>query len=466
MREEPDRPEGVQWAVRAGRHAPAVWAELTPLTRFRTARPAAGPGPLPEGTVVFSVLRIRDYRFLASGQLLSSLGDWFLLLAVPYYVLELTGSARASGFSLAAGTVPALVLGPLAGALVDRWNRLRVMIAADLARMAAVSLMLWVDSPDEVWLIYVALVLESSLSQLFNPASAALLPQLVGREGDLHSANSLSALIAGSIRLVGGPLGGAVYGGLGFTAVVAIDTISYACSALCLAMVRHRPSTIARHSTGEGRGQVRTLVAEIHEGVAQIRHSPWLAAIAGAGALFAIATSAVNVGLIPYMDRVLHASPQVLGLLFGAFGAGSLLGVPLSRALARRLTDRTVLVGSLTALAMAFAATFNTPVIGWSAVLFLTIGAPMVCFAITSGTFVARHTPDAVLGRVSATIGFLQAAASLAGMLAGSLLSEALGVVTTMNLCCVTVALAAGTMLLMPRRQSPIAEDVPFKEAA
>ncbi|CAM5744458.1 hypothetical protein SALBM311S_07709 [Streptomyces alboniger] len=90
---------------------------------------------------MFSALRIRDYRLLASGQLLSSLGDWFLLLAVPYYVLELTGSAMASGFSLAAGTVPALVLGPLAGALVDRWNRLRVMIAADLVRMVAVSLM-------------------------------------------------------------------------------------------------------------------------------------------------------------------------------------------------------------------------------------------------------------------------------------------------------------------------------------
>ncbi|MEU0945486.1 MFS transporter [Streptomyces canus] len=415
---------------------------------------------------MFSVLRIRDYRFLASGQLLSSLGDWFLLLAVPYYVLELTGSAMASGFSLAAGAVPALVLGPPAGALVDRWNRLRVMIAVDLARMTAVSLMLWVDSPDEVWLIYVALVLESSLSQLFNPASAALLPQLVGREGDLHSANSLSALIVGSIRLVGGPLGGAVYGGLGFTAVVAIDTISYACSALCLSMVRYRPLTTAHPGAGAGRGQPGRLVAEIREGVVQIRRNRWLAAPAAAGALFALATSAVNVGLIPYMNRVLHASPQILGLLFGAFGAGLLLGVPLSRALTRRLADRTVLVGSLAALAVAFAATFNTPVIGWSFVLFLTIGAPMVCFTITSGTFVARHTPDAVLGRVSATNGFLQAAASLSGMLAGSLLSEALGVVTMMNLCCVTVALAAGTMLLVPRRQPPVPEDVHLKEAA
>ncbi|MFF4059151.1 MFS transporter [Streptomyces sp. NPDC001668] len=421
---------------------------------------------------MFSVLRIRDYRFLASGQLLSSLGDWFLLLAVPYYVLDLTGSAMASGFSLAAGAIPALLLSPLAGALVDRWNRLRVMVTADLVRMMAVSLMLWVDSPDKVWLIYVALVLESSLSQLFNPASAALLPGLVGRGDDLHSANSLSALIVGAIRLVGGPLGGAVYGGLGFTAVVALDAISYACSALCLSLIRHRPraaesrSAEASRRTGAGRGQVRRLVGDIRAGAEQVRRSTWLAALLAAGALFQAATSAVNVGLVPYMDQVLHASPQILGLLFGAFGAGFLLGVPLSRALIGRLSDRTVLVGSLMALAVTFAATFNIPVIGWSAVLFLTIGTPMVCFTITSGTFVARHTPDAVLGRVSATSGFVQAAASLLGMVAGSLLSEALGVVAMMNLCCVTIALAAGTALLMPRRQPPIPEEVPLGEAA
>jgi predicted MFS family arabinose efflux permease len=414
---------------------------------------------------LFSVLRIRDYRFLASGQLLSSLGDWFLLLAVPYYVLDLTGSAMASGFSLAAGTIPALLLGPLAGALVDRWNRLRVMIVADLVRMLAVSLMLWVDSPDEVWLIYVALVLESSLSQLFNPASAALLPELVGRGGDLHAANSLSALIVGTIRLVGGPLGGAVYGGLGFTAVVAFDAISYACSALCLSLVRHRPRTTPSGSTGAGLGQVRRLAGEIRAGAAQVRQSAWLAVLLAAGALFQVATSAVNVGLVPYMDQVLHASPQTLGLLFGAFGAGFLLGVPLSRALVGRFADRTVLVGSLTALAVAFAATFNTPVLGWSAVLFLTIGAPMVCFTITSGTFVARHTPDAMLGRVSATNGFVQAAASLSGMVAGSLLSEALGLVTMMNFCCVTVALAAGTLLLMPRRRPPVPEEASLGKA-
>ncbi|MFJ2239217.1 MFS transporter [Streptomyces sp. NPDC087859] len=160
-----------------------------------------------------------------------------------------------------------------------------------------------------------------------------------------------------------------------------------------------------------------------------------------------------------------RATFPILGLLFGAFGAGFLLGVPLNRALTRKFSDRTVLVGSLAALAVAFAATFNTPVIGWSAVLFFTIGAPMVCFGITSGTFVARHTPDAVLGRVSASNGFLQAAASLLGMLAGSLLSEALGVVTMMNLCCVTVALAAATMLFMSRRQPPVPEGVPLKEA-
>ena len=108
------------------------------------------------------------------GEFISGIGDWLLQMAAPYFVLKLTGSTLATGLSLAAGTVPALVLGPVAGALVDRWNRRHTMIATDLARMAAVSLMLLVHHPNQVGLIYAALILESCFSQLSSPAAAAL----------------------------------------------------------------------------------------------------------------------------------------------------------------------------------------------------------------------------------------------------------------------------------------------------
>lgn len=401
---------------------------------------------------MFSALRIRDYRLLASGQLLSSLGDWFLLLAAPYYVLDLTGSTMASGFSLVAGTVPALLVGPLAGAFVDRWNRLYIMVGTDLVRMAAVSLMMLVDSSGEVWLIYVALILESTMSQLFGPASAALLPELVGRGPHLQAANSLSALIVGVIRLVGGPLGGALYAAFGFVPLVAFDAFTYLCSALFLVQIRYRPLKAGR-STGAKRGKVRRLLGEVRAGATHVWRDTWLLALLAASALSQVGTSAMNVTLVPYMDKVLHASAQTLGLLFGAFGAGFLLGVPICRALSKRFTDRTVLAGSLAWLAGTFALTFNVHVIAWDAVLFATLGPPMVCFGITSGTFVARHTPDDILGRVSSTNGFLQAAASLSGMVVGSLLSQELGIVATMNLACVIIALSAVTALLMPRRQ-------------
>src|SRR3954447_15838356 len=88
------------------------------------------------GAVVWEVLRVRNYRLVATADLLSSLGDWLLLVAAPYFVLRLTGSTLATGLSLAAETVPSLLLGPVAGVFADRWDRRRTMLAVDLSRAA------------------------------------------------------------------------------------------------------------------------------------------------------------------------------------------------------------------------------------------------------------------------------------------------------------------------------------------
>src|SRR3954467_3680158 len=110
---------------------------------------------------MLQALRVRDFRLLWSGRLVSLLGTWLLTVAVPAYVLELTGSLLATGLTLAAEYLPLLLLGPLAGVLSDRWDRRRLMIATDLLRAVAVGPMLLVHSRDTVWIIYVALAAES-----------------------------------------------------------------------------------------------------------------------------------------------------------------------------------------------------------------------------------------------------------------------------------------------------------------
>jgi hypothetical protein len=125
---------------------------------------------------MLGVLRIRDYRLLLAGQLLSNTGNWLLLVAAPFFVFVLTGSTMATGLTLMAESVPAILLGPIAGVFADRWDRRRTMIATDLLRAAAVLSMLAVHGRGGVWIVYGALFVESGFSQFYNPGSSSTRP--------------------------------------------------------------------------------------------------------------------------------------------------------------------------------------------------------------------------------------------------------------------------------------------------
>ena len=403
---------------------------------------------------MFAVLRIRDFRLIASGQLLSSLGDWLLLVAAPFFVFRLTGSTLATGLSMAVETVPALLLGPVAGVLADRWDRRRTMLAADLLRAATVALMLLVHHPGQVWLIYVALLVESSFSQFFNPSQQALVPALVGRGDQLGAANSLVALVSGTVRLLGGPAGGALYALAGFAPVVGLDAGSYLASAGLIAAVGFRPAKAAPGSAApppaEG-SPWRRFAGELRDGAAQVRATAGLTPLLASAAVMLVGNALLTALLVPYIGNVLHAGASALGWLFGALGAGFLLGAPLSRAVSARIGDRTVAVGSLVVLGLTFALAFNVHDAAWDLPLFALIGPPAVCFLVMVSTFVARSTPDRLLGRVSSFYGMVQAAATLFGMLVGAALGQRFGTGVTIDLAAVTVALAAVVALAVPR---------------
>src|SRR6478609_10181441 len=101
-------------------------------------------------------LRQRNFALLWVGQLISVFGDWVLLIALPFYIFDLTGSALATGAMFIAQTVPKVLLGSVAGVFVDRWDRKRTMIAADLSRAALLLTLLTVHSAHSLWIVYVA----------------------------------------------------------------------------------------------------------------------------------------------------------------------------------------------------------------------------------------------------------------------------------------------------------------------
>lgn len=416
---------------------------------------------------MLSVLRIRDYRLMASGQSLSNLGDWLMQVAAPYYVLRLTGSTLATGLSLGAETVPAILLGPIAGVLADRWDRRRTALAADLLRAASVSLMLLAHGPGEVWLIYVALIGESSFSQFFNPTFQSLLPAVVGRGPELSAANSVGALIGGTVRLVGGPLGGALYALVGFAPVVAMDAGSYLASAVLITAMRFRPKAVSMEPVSMEPATVepatvepvaitpwRRFAEQLRDGMAHVRTTPGLPGMFTAAAIFLIGNGALTALLIPYTRFVLHAATGTLGLLFGALGVGYLVGAPVSRFAAARLGDRTTMLVGLAGLGAVFAVAFNVRDTAWVLVLFTLIGPPAVCFLTTASTYLTRHTPDHLLGRANSAYGMVQAGATLIGLVAGAVLGQQFGIHLIVNLAAVTIALGGVAVLSMPSPQA------------
>jgi MFS family permease len=154
---------------------------------------------------MFSVLRRRNFALLWIGQFVSLCGDWLLIVALPFYVYQLTGSILQTGIMLTAELLPRIVLGSLAGVFVDRWDRRWTMLISDLLRAGVLLLLLLVHSRDLLWLVYVVAVLQSMIGQFFTPAVSALTPSLV-EEHQLVAANSLESFNDAVTRFIGPPL--------------------------------------------------------------------------------------------------------------------------------------------------------------------------------------------------------------------------------------------------------------------
>src|SRR5882672_11112750 len=113
---------------------------------------------------MLSVLRQRNFALYWFADFVSMIGDWLLFIALPYYVYQLTGSALATGLSFILYNVPRLVLSSVAGVFVDRWDRQRILIIANVASALLICPLILVQSPAGLWIIYSVVFMQASVS--------------------------------------------------------------------------------------------------------------------------------------------------------------------------------------------------------------------------------------------------------------------------------------------------------------
>jgi MFS family permease len=264
------------------------------------------------------------FRRLFAARTVSQWGDTFNSVALVILVYRLTGSGVKVAVTVAFEIVPVLALGFIAGAVVDRASRRRVMIAADLGRaLIAVALAVL---PHELAVVYAAAFGMSALSVFFSPAAASVLPTLVERR-DVVGANSAvwSTAVISQIALA--PLAGGLVAFAGVSPAFLVNAASFAVSAGLLAGLEipsHPPSAASRHLT------------DVVEGLRTIAHDRFLSVFAAVQGLAALSAGATSALLVVLAEQHLDVGASQFGFMLAAIGIGAGLG-PL--VLQRRVQD-------------------------------------------------------------------------------------------------------------------------------
>ena len=433
---------------------------------------------------MFQALRIRDFRLLWGGSVISALGTWLLVLAIPAHVLLVTGSLRDTGLTLAAQYLPALILGPVAGVLTDRWDRRRLMIATSLFRAGAVAVMLLGTTPGRYWVLYAALIAESSAGVLYLPAWQARTPAIVGTGTLLSSANSLNALADGAVRLIGGPLGGILLAAVGVRWLILADAVSYLASAAANTATsrpsaktarpcapsacpptrhpatRHpatrHPATrhpATRHPANPGPA-IAAVARDLAEGARVLRAEPVARALLAVTVIFLAANAALSAMLIPLGIRRLGGGENT-GFVLSALGVGFLLAAPLLRALLDRVQPRILLTATLTATAAGQFGLFTSTSLVTALAAAVAIGTFGSMSEVIPQTALQRVIPNAVLGRISAVFLTGEAAVGLLGALAGPFLAQAIHL-TGLAIAASLITLAAAVLARLAVPSIPI----------
>jgi MFS family permease len=273
-----------------------------------------------------TVLRTnRNFRLLFIGQAVSQLGDWFNSVAVFALLLDLTGSATAVAWMMIVQFLPMAVVGPFAGVVVDRVDRRRLMIAADVIRGVLILGLLLVRRPDQVWLAYVVMTLAVSASAFFEPARTATIPNVTSAE-ELMPANALSSATWSAMLAIGASVGGLVTALSGREWAFVMNAASFFVSAFFISRtdIPHVPP--ARR---EQRGFRRLSgIDDLVEGIRYVRSRSHVSALMFVKAGWGLA-GGVLLLLTIFGQRIFPVAGTTaggIGVLYGARGIGAGLG--------------------------------------------------------------------------------------------------------------------------------------------
>lgn len=407
---------------------------------------------------MLTTLKNRNFALLWFGGLISMVGNWILLAALPFHIYAVTGSAIATSGLLIAYIAPGIVFGSVAGVFVDRWDRKRTMVGVSLLQTAVLLLMLLARSNEWLWIIYVVAFIESSLGQFFSPAENALLPTLVGEE-QLASANALNSLNDNIARLIGPAIGGLLLAAGGFTTVVLLDALSYGITAvlITLVIVERKPKVVETIEAASSNWL--KVWQEWLAGLKLVRGKAILSNLFLVVGLALFGDAILSAILVIFVQDTMGLGSTEFGWMMTARGVGGLIGGLLIGQLGSKLPTGQVIGWGLILSGALILGAVTFPIMTVVLPLLVLVGIAALAAFVSVQTMLQQATPDEYRGRVFGAFGTTINLLMVVGTVLGGLMADRIGAVPLMNGGSVIYILAGGLALLLLRQQLlPIAE--------
>jgi MFS transporter, ENTS family, enterobactin (siderophore) exporter len=405
---------------------------------MREAEP--GPDPSPDAEPLG---RNRDFRLLVISQGVSSIGDMVAVTVLPLLILALTGSGIALGVVFAIQAATDFGVSMFAGAIVDRANRKRILVTADIGRAvltALIPLSVVVGAPTMAVIVLVAAPLRA-FHAFFRAAYVASLPGIVGRS-HLARANGIVETVESTSMIIGPAIAGLLAASIGAGLTLGIDAASFAVSAVGLLLIKRDLRAAA------GRRPSRIL-DDVREGFAYVLHDPVLRAtillFSAFGAVFAPLIPALAVRI----TRDLSMSDGVFGLVLSAYGVGAVGGSLAMARLGRRTRVVVALLAGIFSMGLVLIGIALVDALAAMLGLALLAGLAESIVTVTYVTIRTLNSPDELLGRVGSSARVVTLGLGAIGLLVGGVLIDTVGGTET-------IAIVGGAMCLLALAFVPV----------
>jgi predicted MFS family arabinose efflux permease len=365
--------------------------------------------------------RNRNYRYTWFGQIVSEVGDHFNNVAVLSLAVQETHSGAVIATLMLSRAVPAILVGPLAGVLLDRFDRQRMMIASDLVRGVVALGFILAIAYRQIWLLYLLSALLMIASPFFTSGRSAILPS-IATEDELHTANSLTQTTSWLTLAVGAYFGGAAVARFGYQLAFIFNSLSFFFSAFCIANLR----SVTGHFRARGREDLNeTHIArpwhEYREGLDYMIKTPLILGIALLAVGWASGGGAAQVLFTLFSELVFKRGAEGLGELWGIAGVGLLIGGFIGNRLGKKIGfesyKRTIffcyLLHGGTYIVFSQMRSW-----GWALAFMCLSRASVAVSSVLNWSNLLKHVDDRFRGRVFATMETMSWSTMMLSMLA------------------------------------------------